>query len=195
MKRPKNRSKKRSKKRSKNRALASDTSLRRFPGRLVLLGAGKMGSAMLEGWLARGLDPRKLTVLEPHPPKIVKALVRRGAALNPIGSLLNASAIVIAVKPQSAPEAVCDTKALCQQFDTCAFDHGRPHAWFSRRRIAAGHSNCARDAKHPCRNRTRHHRRVSKRESKRAPAQARDESARGDRQGRMGSKDEDRWTR
>ncbi len=110
MKRPKNRSKKRSKKRSKNRALASDTSLRRFPGRLVLLGAGKMGSAMLEGWLARGLDPRKLTVLEPHPPKIVTTLVRRGAALNPIGSLLNASAIVIAVKPQSAPEAVWTLK-------------------------------------------------------------------------------------
>jgi pyrroline-5-carboxylate reductase len=101
---------KRPKKRSKNRSLASNRSLSKFPGRLVLLGAGKMGSAMLEGWLARGLDPRKLTVLEPQPPKTVKALVRRGAALNPIGRLLNASAIVIAVKPQSAPEAVWTLK-------------------------------------------------------------------------------------
>jgi pyrroline-5-carboxylate reductase len=97
-------------KRSKKRSLASDKSLRRFAGRLVLLGAGKMGSAMLEGWLARGLDPRKLTVLEPQPPRAVKALVRRGAALNPIGRHLNASAIVIAVKPQSAPEAVWTLK-------------------------------------------------------------------------------------
>ncbi len=89
---------------------ANNKSLRKFSGRLVLLGAGKMGSAMLEGWLARGLDPRKLTVLEPQPPRAVKALVRRGAALNPIGRLLNANAIVIAVKPQSAPEAVWKLK-------------------------------------------------------------------------------------
>jgi pyrroline-5-carboxylate reductase len=31
-----------------------------FRGALVLVGAGKMGSAMLEGWLARGLDPKKI---------------------------------------------------------------------------------------------------------------------------------------
>ena len=80
--------------------------LRTFAGRLVLLGAGKMGAAMLEGWLARGLDPRKLTVLEPQPVKAVQALKRRGVALNPKGKAAPASAIVIAVKPQSAPEAL-----------------------------------------------------------------------------------------
>jgi pyrroline-5-carboxylate reductase len=97
---------KRAKKRPKKPPNASDKPLRSFPGRLVLLGAGKMGSAMLEGWLARGLDPRKLTVLEPQPAKSVKALTRRGVALNPKGKPLIASAVVIAVKPQSAPEAV-----------------------------------------------------------------------------------------
>jgi len=40
------------------RAKPADKPLRGLSGRLVLLGAGKMGSAMLEGWLARGLDPR-----------------------------------------------------------------------------------------------------------------------------------------
>src|SRR6185437_2181787 len=80
--------------------------LRTFAGRLVLLGAGKMGAAMLEGWLARGLDPRKLTVLEPQPTRMVQALKRRGVALNPKGKAAAASAIVIAVKPQSAPEAL-----------------------------------------------------------------------------------------
>jgi pyrroline-5-carboxylate reductase len=88
------------------RPKTNDKPLRNFSGRLVLLGAGKMGCAMLEGWLARGLDPRKLTVLEPQLSKNVNALKRRGAALNPIGRLSHASAIVIAVKPQSAPEAV-----------------------------------------------------------------------------------------
>jgi pyrroline-5-carboxylate reductase len=88
------------------RRKVGDKPLRNFPGRLVLLGAGKMGSAMLEGWLARGLDPRKLTVLEPQPTNSIKALTRRGVVLNPHTKLQNAAAVVIAVKPQSAPEAV-----------------------------------------------------------------------------------------
>jgi pyrroline-5-carboxylate reductase len=92
------------------RAKVGDKPLRHFPGRLVLLGAGKMGSAMLEGWLTRGLDPRKLTVLEPQPAKSVKALTRRGVALNPKGKPVTPTAVVIAVKPQSAPEAVRSLK-------------------------------------------------------------------------------------
>jgi pyrroline-5-carboxylate reductase len=88
------------------RPKAIDKPLRKFPGRLVLLGAGKMGLAMLEGWLARGLDPRKLTILEPQPAKAVKALTRRGVSLNPKGKPPEAAAVVIAVKPQSARDAV-----------------------------------------------------------------------------------------
>ena len=83
-----------------------DKPLRKFSGRVVLLGAGKMRLAMLDGWLARGLDPRKLTILEPQPAKAVKALTRRGVALNPKGKPLDAAAVVISVKPQSAPDAV-----------------------------------------------------------------------------------------
>jgi pyrroline-5-carboxylate reductase len=80
--------------------------LRTFSGRLVLVGAGKMGSAMLDGWFARGLKPRQITVIEPHPTKAVKALTRSGLKLNPKGKAAEVSAIVIAVKPQTAPEAV-----------------------------------------------------------------------------------------
>jgi pyrroline-5-carboxylate reductase len=79
--------------------------LAKFSGPLVLLGAGKMGSAMLNGWLARGINPKKLVVIEPKPSKAIKALARRGLKLNPKGKPI-AMAIVIAVKPQSAPEAV-----------------------------------------------------------------------------------------
>ena len=61
---------------------------------------------MLEGWLARGLDPRKLAVLEPHPTKAIQALARQGVAINPRKKNFEASAIVIAVKPQNAPEAM-----------------------------------------------------------------------------------------
>jgi pyrroline-5-carboxylate reductase len=97
---------KRAKHRRDKRTKAAEKPLRKFSGRLVLLGAGKMGSAMLDGWLARGLDPRQLTVIEPQPANSVRALRRRGVLLNPAGKPAPASAVVIAVKPQSAPEAV-----------------------------------------------------------------------------------------
>src|SRR5262245_16518529 len=80
--------------------------LSRFRGTLVLVGAGKMGGAMLGGWLARGLKPKQISVIEPQPDKTVKALTRRGLKLNPKAKVAAASAVVIAVKPQSAPDAL-----------------------------------------------------------------------------------------
>jgi pyrroline-5-carboxylate reductase len=80
--------------------------LRTFAGPLLLVGAGKMGQAILDGWIARGLYPKKLMVIEPQPGKSVKALARRGLKLNPKGKATQAAVIVIAIKPQSAPEAV-----------------------------------------------------------------------------------------
>jgi pyrroline-5-carboxylate reductase len=92
-------------------------SLASIPGTLVLLGAGKMGSAMLDGWLARKLPPKKLVVLEPQPSKAIKALARRGVRINPkgldkAGGIGHVAAMVIAVKPQTAPEALPPLAAL-----------------------------------------------------------------------------------
>jgi pyrroline-5-carboxylate reductase len=75
-------------------------------GSLLLVGAGKMGGAMLDGWIARGLAPKRIVVIEPQPGKAVKTLTRRGIKLNPKGKIAAAAAIVIAVKPQSAPAAL-----------------------------------------------------------------------------------------
>jgi pyrroline-5-carboxylate reductase len=75
-------------------------------GSLLLVGAGKMGGAMLDGWIARGLAPKRIVVIEPQPGKAVQALTRRGLKLNPKGKPVEAAAIVIAVKPQSAPAAL-----------------------------------------------------------------------------------------
>ena len=36
-------------------------------GTIALAGAGKMGGAMLTGWLAGGLDAKRVVVIEPHP--------------------------------------------------------------------------------------------------------------------------------
>jgi pyrroline-5-carboxylate reductase len=76
-------------------------------GRIMLVGAGKMGSSMLEGWLALGLRPEQVIVTEPQPSPEITALIGRGVALNPPpDSIRDVGAIVIAVKPQVAADVV-----------------------------------------------------------------------------------------
>lgn len=81
--------------------------LRDFSGLLVLAGAGKMGGALLEGWLRFGLDPQKVAVIEPSPSPEISALAQRGVRLNPDRkALTGVTALVIAVKPQVAAEVL-----------------------------------------------------------------------------------------
>ncbi len=80
-------------------------------GRLALVGCGKMGSAMLQGWLALRLTPQNVTVLEPHPSDDVMALAKRGLVLNPdLRSVEKFSVVILAVKPQVAPEILAGLK-------------------------------------------------------------------------------------
>jgi pyrroline-5-carboxylate reductase len=80
--------------------------LRDFSGTLVLAGAGRMGGAMLEGWIGVGLDPENIVVLEPQPSRDLTKLSARGLRLNPAEHAAEASAVVIAVKPQVASKVV-----------------------------------------------------------------------------------------
>jgi pyrroline-5-carboxylate reductase len=78
-----------------------------FAGTIVLVGAGKMGGAMLDAWLALGLPPASVAVIEPQPAPELTALSSRGLMLNPLlKDVREVSAIVIAVKPQVAPTVV-----------------------------------------------------------------------------------------
>jgi pyrroline-5-carboxylate reductase len=73
-----------------------------LPSSLALVGAGKMGGAMLEGWLSVGLPPEALTVVDPQPSEAITALCRaRGIALvsEPAG-LAPPAVAVLAIKPQ-----------------------------------------------------------------------------------------------
>ncbi len=70
---------------------------------LVLLGCGKMGSAMLAGWLERGLPAASVWVMDPNPSDWVKGL---GLHLN--AELPSDPAIVlVAVKPQMMGDGAC----------------------------------------------------------------------------------------
>jgi pyrroline-5-carboxylate reductase len=74
----------------------------KLAGTLVLVGAGKMGGAMLEGWLKGGAEASRIVALDPSPPPEMKALIERaGVRLNPdLSSIHDAEVVVIAVKPQ-----------------------------------------------------------------------------------------------
>jgi pyrroline-5-carboxylate reductase len=72
---------------------------------IVLLGCGKMGGAMLEGWLKQGLSPSSTWVIDPFPSDWVNGLAADGLHLNSV--LPTAPAVVlIAVKPQMMAEAL-----------------------------------------------------------------------------------------
>lgn len=80
-------------------------------GGLVLVGCGKMGSAMLEGWLAKGVKPTDVWILEPYPNDRLKALQSKGLHLN--SGLPQAPALcMLAVKPQYMKEALPQLKGM-----------------------------------------------------------------------------------
>ena len=65
-----------------------------------------MGGAMLTGWLAQGLDPTRVAVIEPQPSPEISALTTKGIRLNPsAGDIGKVDTLVVAVKPQSFREA------------------------------------------------------------------------------------------
>lgn len=75
---------------------------------LVLLGCGRMGSALLQGWLAAGVPPGAVTVLDPAPSDWLRA---QGVRLD--GGLPDRPAVlVLAVKPQVMAAALAQVAGL-----------------------------------------------------------------------------------
>jgi pyrroline-5-carboxylate reductase len=83
-------------------------------GPLLLIGGGRMGAALLDGWLARGLPPADVVVVEPE--------AGRAAELGRLGVTVHGSAmalpeglspriLVLAVKPQVMPTVLDELHA------------------------------------------------------------------------------------
>lgn len=75
---------------------------RHLKGSLVLVGAGKMGGAMMQGWLNAGIAPERIIALDPSPPAEVQALMAaHGIRQNlPVSAISDAEVVLVAVKPQ-----------------------------------------------------------------------------------------------
>jgi pyrroline-5-carboxylate reductase len=82
-------------------------------GKLLLVGCGKMGGAMLDGWLTRGLAAADVLVAEP-----VEALRPKKPGLRAVGSTSEISdtpeIVVLAVKPQTMDGVLPDLKRFAE---------------------------------------------------------------------------------
>jgi pyrroline-5-carboxylate reductase len=83
-------------------------------GSLVLVGAGKMGGAMLEGWLKAGIPARQIVALDPSPPaEVVSLIASKGIRHNPpVTSITDAEVVLVAVKPQIMDEVLAGLTSL-----------------------------------------------------------------------------------
>lgn len=86
--------------------MSTTASLKDIAGTIVLVGAGKMGSAMLDGWIAGGLDPARVVVIEPAPSLQVARYAANGLQVNPATKSIPAAVVIVAIKPQLAAEAM-----------------------------------------------------------------------------------------
>ena len=85
-----------------------------FDGQLLLVGAGKMGGALLSGMLSSGLNASHVVVQDPNPPKDVRETLSRFGitteAQPDVGGRA-VSIIILAVKPQLVGKVFPDVVA------------------------------------------------------------------------------------
>jgi pyrroline-5-carboxylate reductase len=107
-----------------------------MPGSLLLVGGGRMGAALLDGWRARGLPPADTTVIEPDR--------NRAEALQELGVRVHAEALalaegfaprvlVLAVKPQVMADVLDELQArLVTPSMVVSIAAGKPLAAFAQ---------------------------------------------------------------
>lgn len=78
------------------------------PRPTLLIGCGRLGSAIVEGWLTHGpVDPRRLLIVTPSAKPVTDRAGRAGATINPsAAAMADARAVLLAVKPAKWREAV-----------------------------------------------------------------------------------------
>ena len=83
-------------------------------GPVVLVGAGKMGGALLEGWLARGLPAGQVYVQDPAPPEECAAIISSNAIVlnKPLNDIPDPVLVLLAVKPQVMDQVLDSVKGL-----------------------------------------------------------------------------------
>ena len=96
--------------------------------RVLLVGCGKMGSALLAGWLERGLDPAGIVVVEPGP--VAASGVTVVASHDRVPQAFAPDVVVLAVKPQVMAVALPPYARYCTA-TFLSIAAGKPIAFFA----------------------------------------------------------------
>jgi len=89
-------------------------------GGLLLVGCGKMGGALLSGWIEAGRAPGSITVVEPDPASFAKAVsslpegIHHVTSPHELSGAYQPAMIVLAVKPQIMDEVVPNFRRFAQ---------------------------------------------------------------------------------
>lgn len=95
---------------------------------LLLVGGGKMGAAMLAGWRERGIS--RVVVIDPSVPSLGDARVSVVADADSVPSDFRPGAVVLAIKPQVAAEAIAPL-ARCEGAVFVSIMAGKTIAWLT----------------------------------------------------------------
>jgi pyrroline-5-carboxylate reductase len=113
----------------------------RLPGPLVLVGCGKMGGALLRGWLSRGVDPKLVTAIDINPIGLDDVRAKGVTILTKAADLpagLKPALLLLAVKPQFMDEALPDYRRFAGPDATfLSIAAGKTVAYFKDRLGAA----------------------------------------------------------
>ncbi|MBC8129085.1 MAG: pyrroline-5-carboxylate reductase [Rhizobiaceae bacterium] len=85
-------------------------------GRILLVGAGNMGGAMVRGWIEGGVSTADIHVVDPTPGEALRGLIADGA-LSQSGTVPDGKfdVVVLAVKPQAMDAALPPLKSAMAQ--------------------------------------------------------------------------------
>ena len=67
---------------------------------ILLVGAGRMGGAMLEGWLAQGVAGSRIAVVEPNPSAALRSLCAGAGVALDAAAIAPPDTLILAIKPQ-----------------------------------------------------------------------------------------------
>ncbi|HVJ32244.1 MAG TPA: pyrroline-5-carboxylate reductase [Terriglobia bacterium] len=99
------------------RPQAGDVHALRLPGAMLLLGCGKMGGAMLRGWLARGVPGNQLFVVDTNPRDLNDVIAAGVTVVTKPADLPAGFApaiVLLAIKPQFMDQALPDYRRFAR---------------------------------------------------------------------------------
>ncbi|HEY1721490.1 MAG TPA: pyrroline-5-carboxylate reductase [Magnetospirillaceae bacterium] len=100
--------------------------------RILLVGCGKMGGAMLEGWLERGAASADIIVVEPNGPVAARDGLRVVKAAGEVPADFSPDVVVLAVKPQMMDAALPPLVGYAGKAVVLSIAAGKTLAYFGK---------------------------------------------------------------